>query len=623
MMTLSNKKLFKVTAIAAAISLLTACGGSDSVKDAADVIEDKIDDLIDENKTLEGTFIDSAVAGINYECGDNSGVTDAEGKFDYKLGDACTFKLGDLELGSIANMTVESPIVTPFDIAEDSEKAIKIASLLQTIDADGNPENGIDLTSFDSTKLTADILNLNGNDFYQEVWQVTGVEAVTFEAAQKHMEQSLAQSKGYHSTAIEDVISKVEAVDNVEQLDIESFLAEINTILATDDGSNKNDINALKAIFSIVEILNDPRVQNRITLSNDSGYTAFLPQIIDASLNASDAMLKASTGSTEDISGLFFEMSTRLAAASDTLGQSFEDPNYVANYGAKANLNLTAEAAYAIQAIALGYSSVLSYFSAYNYASDSYYLPQSFAKELDVIDYSYVYDVQLQEYIEEYSASTINAEAEYTTAEISPDLLYKDDNFGRLHSDPKYLTLAKTSLIKIVEIGKKEYSLNNDDTTAEQEKNIAIIDAFLANLNAEDGSKSPIDLADYSNTVEGKVNLQAFYSPETALDRDDFNISASIDCGDLTYSEDYSKLMGSPMCSSGTYVDGEPVDWDSRTTLDYSNNDAGYSATMIYAVPAEINIDIEPKSEAVLDNFILECTEIDDNAVKSDCVIID
>ena len=121
---LKKQNTFKLAGVAAAFSLLSACGDSSSGN---------------ENQIHKGTFTDSAVAGINYVCGEQVGVTDLEGKFTYQSGDACTFKLGDFSLGSISNMSAENPIITPFDVAKDDEQAIKIASLLQTIDADGNP----------------------------------------------------------------------------------------------------------------------------------------------------------------------------------------------------------------------------------------------------------------------------------------------------------------------------------------------------------------------------------------------------------------------------------------------------------------------------------------------------
>lgn len=631
MITCPDKNLFKLTAIAAAISLLTACGGSSS-KDAIDdakanldeikeEIKDDIDEVITGEETLEGTFIDSAVAGINYACGDLSGVTDAEGKFDYKSGDSCTFKIGDVSLGSIDNMTEEAPIVTPFDVAEDKDKAIKIASLLQTIDADGNPDNGIDITAFDATDLTGEIFSATEEDFYAAVLDLTGLTAVTLDAAAAHIELSIGESKGYHSSAIEAVISKVEAVDDVEQLDIETFLTEVHAILDTGDDSDNNDIAALKAIISIFEIINNPIVKARVDITGDtSNYTEFLPQIIDASINASEVMLKDGTGATADISNLLYDFSVRLAAASDALGASFADASYVANYGeTDTGFSLDAETAYGIQAAALGYSSVLSYFSAYNYASDDYYIVQSLSQDIEVIEATY--GNESNEFTETYQAKTIATDGDYTTGQIRPDLLIKDSDFGRLHTDAKHLTLAKESLISLLEVGKTLYSLESVDSAAVQQDNIEIVDAYLANLTAADGSSAPVDisfLSDDAETIAGTMNLQALYSLATAVDRDDFTITASIDCGELTYSDLYSKYMSEPMCSLGEYVDGEPVMLESDGSNLLSHSSTGY--TVLYATSAEFVLEIEPTTpDALVQRLVPTCT-VTENLTTSDCL---
>jgi len=632
-----KQNLFKLTAIATAISLLTACGGSDAIDEAiedtkttleetADEVKDKVDEVITGETTLEGTFVDSAVAGINYECGDNSGVTDIDGKFDYNLGDSCTFKIGDFSIGSIDNMTVEAPVVTPFDVAVDDEQAIKIASILQTIDADGDPSNGIDITSFvsdhDTSKFTADLLTAEEDAFYAAVLDITGIPAVTLEAAQQHIVESIGVAKGYHSSAIEAVIAKIQTIDdrNLEQLDVEAFLADIHTILDTADDSDGNDAAVLEAIISIFEIINNPIVKERVQIDVDggSGYTNLLPQIIDASINASESMLKTGTGSTVDVSNLFFDMATRLAAVSNTLGKSFTDPSYVAVYGEDEDgdsvMSIDADTAYGIQATALAYSSILSYFSAYNYGSDAYYIPQTFTGKVDVINVTYPQGEA--DYV--YTASTIDADTDYINADIHPDELYNDPNFGSLHADEKYLTLAKTSLISLLELGKKENTVeNNDGEAARQQKNQSIIDSALANLSAADGTKSFVDLAlfDDSDDTAGKLNLQAMYSTTTALSRKDFDISASLNCGDYTYSETYSKLDDYPMCSLGDY-DGGEVSWEDTTFL--YDSPTGYTA--IYAFEADFELDIEPKSNAVFERFLPECTYTDGEETDVKCL---
>ncbi len=107
-------------------------------------------------------FVDSAVQGVSWKCGENSGVTDATGLFGTcKIGDPVSFSIGNLSLGTIADTSAfgeaENQIITPTVIEEASGKkdvAVKIAVTLQSLDADGDPTNGITIT-----EATIEVLN--------------------------------------------------------------------------------------------------------------------------------------------------------------------------------------------------------------------------------------------------------------------------------------------------------------------------------------------------------------------------------------------------------------------------------------------------------------------------------
>lgn len=93
---------------------------------------------------LAGVFMDGPVGGINYSTPTFKGVTKADGIFQYKAGETVTFSVGELVLGSSAG----KPVVTPLDIVPDAKAAsdqrvVNICVLLQTLDQDGDPANGI------------------------------------------------------------------------------------------------------------------------------------------------------------------------------------------------------------------------------------------------------------------------------------------------------------------------------------------------------------------------------------------------------------------------------------------------------------------------------------------------
>lgn len=94
--------------------------------------------------TRTGFFIDSAVQNMDYICvGDETytGKTSINGEFLYKEGFECSFSIGDTNLGS---MIMDGEIVTPNDISSD-DSFYNMLRLLQTLDVDSDPTNGIEL----------------------------------------------------------------------------------------------------------------------------------------------------------------------------------------------------------------------------------------------------------------------------------------------------------------------------------------------------------------------------------------------------------------------------------------------------------------------------------------------
>ncbi len=112
---------------------LTACGGGSNSSSGT---------------TLTGQFVDSPVSGLRYTTASTSGFTAADGTFSYKAGETVQFLVGDILIGSASGKS----IVTPVDLVtgavdETNPQVTNIVRFLQTIDADGNPANGIDITT--------------------------------------------------------------------------------------------------------------------------------------------------------------------------------------------------------------------------------------------------------------------------------------------------------------------------------------------------------------------------------------------------------------------------------------------------------------------------------------------
>ncbi|MCO5785601.1 hypothetical protein DHB74_04445 [Pseudomonas sp. G11-1] len=94
----------------------------------------------------EGVFIDSAVSGLRFSTETQQGRTSAEGAFVYRPGENIDFAVGGIQLGSAAGQSV----ITPINLLPDADPAdaavVNMARLLQSLDADGNLVNGIQIS---------------------------------------------------------------------------------------------------------------------------------------------------------------------------------------------------------------------------------------------------------------------------------------------------------------------------------------------------------------------------------------------------------------------------------------------------------------------------------------------
>jgi hypothetical protein len=177
---------------AALLLTLTACGGGgDSTTATATATATET--------VSTGVFIDSAVEGLQYETATRSGTTNSLGEYDYLAGETVTFSIGGIVLGS----TIAGPVVTPLSLVPDATSATNpvvtnIVRLLLSLDSDGDPDNGITISSdvttaandlavdFSEADLSADdgITNLLNN--------LPTLTLVSESVAQNHFNQTLA-----------------------------------------------------------------------------------------------------------------------------------------------------------------------------------------------------------------------------------------------------------------------------------------------------------------------------------------------------------------------------------------------------------------------------------------------
>ncbi|USD36168.1 MULTISPECIES: hypothetical protein [Ferrimonas] len=129
---MKNQNGFKLCALVAAMVALAGCG-SDSDSSPAPV----------EPELYTGVFLDSPVAGLSYATGTQQGVTNAAGEFVYQQGEQVNFSLGATEF-PVVNAAAEVTPLTLFATEDATTPAVvNTLRLLQSLDSDGDPDNGI------------------------------------------------------------------------------------------------------------------------------------------------------------------------------------------------------------------------------------------------------------------------------------------------------------------------------------------------------------------------------------------------------------------------------------------------------------------------------------------------
>ncbi|MEW6999126.1 DM13 domain-containing protein [Colwelliaceae bacterium BS250] len=131
--------MLKISLALCISTLLFGCGGSGG--DSSSEPDSSPTAVAPQEFT--GQFIDSPVEGLSYSTATQSGITNAEGEFIYLQSEQVTFSIGDLALPAVMAQSV----VTPLNIfsSEDvyQKEVSNLLRLLQSLDNDGNPDNGI------------------------------------------------------------------------------------------------------------------------------------------------------------------------------------------------------------------------------------------------------------------------------------------------------------------------------------------------------------------------------------------------------------------------------------------------------------------------------------------------
>jgi hypothetical protein len=148
-------------------------------------------------------YVDAAISGIAYECGSQRGTTDTAGTFRFEVGRGCVFKLGNLRI-----RTLQAADLSDGAIIFESDR--KIAALLQSFDADGDPSNGIRIEKeVVSALVDDDVVEIPDNeiDLNKIVEKVLKrlsshkISTVSYARAAGHLAESYARYAGSRDSA--------------------------------------------------------------------------------------------------------------------------------------------------------------------------------------------------------------------------------------------------------------------------------------------------------------------------------------------------------------------------------------------------------------------------------------
>ena len=105
--------------------------------------------------TQTGVFVDAPVINIDYRTETQQGVTNEEGEFRFRDGENVVFSIGNLVFPPVA----AAAIVTPLDMVPSGDPTdpmlINIVRMLQTLDSNGVPEDGINILESIKTQTLA------------------------------------------------------------------------------------------------------------------------------------------------------------------------------------------------------------------------------------------------------------------------------------------------------------------------------------------------------------------------------------------------------------------------------------------------------------------------------------
>ena len=274
---------------------LVACGGSGG-GDAT-------------SQEFPAYLFDSAVKGVEYSGPTGNGSTGNGGVFPASDGGMFEFSIGATTLGSV-RVNSDWPYVTPADFDDvDEERVIAIARIMQGLDADGDPKNGISIprsarANLGSANLLAHARIVGGSSEFQLVTENNAMYTIpSVEKATGHFEatRNCLFSGGYVGSYRATVAATDESPDEGKSYFVLDLFA---------DEARRIDVSAVGAtntfeMFGSVDSIGV--IGSTITLSPGNEFSFVTPRMVTGIYTTVDAdtgvTIEAGTNSYTFVAG--------------------------------------------------------------------------------------------------------------------------------------------------------------------------------------------------------------------------------------------------------------------------------------------------------------------------------
>lgn len=176
--------------------MCSVTNGNGTIASAA--VTDVAVDCVD---LVAGLFIDDLVVGLDYSCSSGTwSETATDGQFTCPRGDDISFWLGSNELGPVpVSYAIISPILL---FPDDGLAAINLARLLQSLDSDSMPDNGVIV--IDETLVAALPSDLDFSLQTDEFEAAVGMTLVPLETAITRLRDAITQYVPENAAPIAD-----------------------------------------------------------------------------------------------------------------------------------------------------------------------------------------------------------------------------------------------------------------------------------------------------------------------------------------------------------------------------------------------------------------------------------